>query len=404
MNVRILPSVPAGKAVTPASKSDAHRHLLASALADGVTELSSMPDCEDVRATEDILWALGAKTERRGECVCISPAGRERQTGAVLLPCRESAATARMAVPLALLRYPSVILHRAPSLANRPFETFISMFSRQDVKISENGNDLQISGELAPGRFCDLGSVSSQFASGLLFALPYLESDSTIETEGLVSRGYFLWTLDVLSRFGVEYFKSGDSFKIPGRQIFRAGSFQIRPDATAAAYLAALSKDGTVIPSGPLSSIQPDSVYPSLFSRIRTEKMPKIDVFETPDLAPALISLACRLHGAVLTGTGRLQTKESSRGQAMAEELRKCGVELICEEDRIIIPPTGPKAPRTKISAHGDHRIAMAMAGVLADVGGVLEGAECVGKSFSAFWQTSSSVGLHIITEKEETL
>ena len=121
---------------------------------------------------------------------------------------------------------------------------------------------------------------------------------------------------------------------------------------------------------------------------------PTIDITDCPDLGPVLISCAALCNGAVLRGTKRLKIKESDRGIAMQTELSKFGVDIIVDEDEIIIPKTEIKAPKEILNCHNDHRIAMSLAVICSKVGGTLENARCVNKSYPEFFDDIKTLGV----------
>ncbi|MBO7404847.1 MAG: 3-phosphoshikimate 1-carboxyvinyltransferase, partial [Clostridia bacterium] len=261
-----------------------------------------------------------------------------------------------------------------------------------------------VSGPLLPGEFTVRGDVSSQFITGLLFALPKLRGKSRLRIlPPLVSRPYLDVTLAVLEAFGVRIGREDETtFRIEGNQAFRPADLTVEGDFSNAAYLDAFRLFGWKMTVGnlPTLSAQGDRVYREYFEAIE-KGCPTLDVTDTPDLAPVLMALGAAIHGVRLTGTSRLKLKESDRGTAMAAELAKFGAAVEAEEDRIFVPPAPLHAPHATLSSHNDHRIVMALSLLSAEYGGEIEGAEAVNKSYPDYFDALRSLGVGV--EMRET-
>lgn len=196
MNMTIFPSQPHGTVVVPPSKSMAHRMLICAALAHGESVVAGVDLSEDIAATVDCLRALGAEITVDGSTVTVR--GGFPVTRGVL-PCRESGSTLRFLIPLCLLGGGGV-LQGSPRLMERPLTVYEELFS-----LCRTENGVTVSGNLSAGTYRVAGNVSSQFLTGLLFALPLLTGDSRIEsTTPLESESYLHLTLSALRLFGVE--------------------------------------------------------------------------------------------------------------------------------------------------------------------------------------------------------
>ena len=402
MKVRIFPSLAKGTLSAPPSKSFAHRYLIASALCPGESKLRPIDFSEDILATIDCLQALGAKITPFADGVLVRGVGTQFSAEKTLC-CRESGSTLRFLIPLCLLTGETFALKGEERLLERPLSVYEALCRDKGFFFEKTEDTVTLSGKLTPGEYSLPGDISSQFITGLLFALATLEGDSTLKVLGrFESRSYVQITLSVLAKFGVKIRETEDGFFVPGGQKFTPGEYGVEPDLSNAAFLEAFSYlGGQVFLEGlPENSLQGDGVYGAHFKAL-SKGFCALDIADTPDLAPILMAFAALFHGAKLTSTNRLAIKESDRGKVMAEELEKCGVKVLVEENSITVPGGCVTAPKKEISSHNDHRIAMAMAVVLSKVGGVISGAQAVKKSFPSFFETIETLGIQV--EKNET-
>jgi 3-phosphoshikimate 1-carboxyvinyltransferase len=254
-------------------------------------------------------------------------------------------------------------------------------------------------GPLASGEFRVPGNVSSQFISGLLFALPLLSGDSTVRiTPPCESRPYIDLTVTALAAFGISVSWLDDyTLRIAGNQAYRAGEIDVEGDYSGASYLAALDAlggDVTVEGLRP-DSLQGDRAYERYFPML-LRGTPTIHIGDCPDLGPTLFAVAAARHGAVFTGTARLRIKESDRAAVMAEELAKFGTTVSVNEDSVVVYPSDFHAPSAPLYGHNDHRIVMALSVLCTLTGGVIEGAEAVAKSFPDFFEKLAALGISV--------
>jgi 3-phosphoshikimate 1-carboxyvinyltransferase len=254
-----------------------------------------------------------------------------------------------------------------------------------------------VCGELRGGEFVVRGDVSSQFLTGLLFALPLCREDSVLRIlPPLHSRPYLDLTLQALAAFGVRAtWEDALTLRIPGGQAYGAADAAVEADCSNAAFFAALPLLGhdVTVTGLPAETLQGDRVFADYFRSLEQGR-PTLPLHDCPDLGPILMALAAARNGAVLTGTARLRDKESDRGAAMAEELAKLGAEVTVTEDSIEIEPCALHAPTVPLSAHGDHRVAMALCTLLTKTGGILDGAEAVRKSDPDYFLRMRALGL----------
>ncbi len=397
MNIRIEPGVAAGTVTAPPSKSMAHRLLICAGLSEGVSRIAGIAPNEDVLATIDCLNALGANCALSGDTVTVKGVDPLKAAPKTPLCCRESGSTLRFFIPLALLSGEKTDFTGSDTLLSRPLGVYTDLCEKQKLSFSRENGGVTVKGPLRPGTFDIPGDISSQFITGLLFALPLLEEDSVIRLIPPVeSRSYIELTLSALLAFGIDaHWQDHNTLTIPGNQRYRAADKTVEGDYSGAAFFGALSMLNSEIEITGLDpdSLQGDRVYTRHLAAIAAGK-PTIDITDCPDLGPVLFAAAAAKHGATFTGTRRLKIKESDRTAAMAEELKKFGTAVTVNEDSVIIDPVGFHRPDTPLAGHNDHRIVMSLAVLLTLTGGEIEGAEAVRKSFPDFFNKLSA--LHI--------
>lgn len=401
MTVTFLPSKPRGSVEAPPSKSMAHRLLLCAGLAIGEKTVHGVAPSEDILATVDCLRALGVTCVLRGGDAILT--GYTPHCGAegAVLPCRESASTLRFFLPLCLFGPPITLTGSARLLA-RPLDVYRQLCERQGIRFAQTDTSVTVRGALSPGQFRLPGDVSSQFVSGLLFALPGLDGDSVVRLRPpVVSRSYINMTMAALRAFGVETrWTDRETIAVPGRQYYA-----FRPDVTvegdwsnAAPFLAL----GVEVTGLDADSLQGDRVCTEFF-RLLDAGRATLDLTDCPDLAPVLMAYAAMRRGGTFTGTHRLRFKESDRGAAMAQELAKFGVDVAVGWDEITVEG-GLRAPSETLDGHGDHRVVMALSVLCARTGGTIAGAEAVRKSFPDFFEKLRLAGVRLEYGKESTL
>lgn len=397
MTVIIHPGAPVGSVAAPPSKSMAHRLLLCAGLAEGESHISGVQFSEDVAATLDCLRALGADWQQEGGALRVTGADPRRFDGASPLPCRESGSTLRFFLPLCLLSGSPARLTCAGRLPERPMTVYENLCRARGLDYARAGASISVRGPLRPGVFSLPGDVSSQFVSGLLFALPALDGDSEIVlTPPVESRSYIELTLAALRAFGVQAGWAGETcLHVSGNQRYAPRDLRVEGDWSNAAFFRAL--DVPVEGLDP-ESLQGDRVCETYFDQIRRGE--PCDLRDCPDLGPVLFAYAALHGGGRFTGTARLRLKESDRAAAMAEELVKCGVDTLLEENAFTVLPGQLRAPRETLEGHNDHRIVMALSVLCARVGGRIRGAEAVRKSFPDFFDRLGGLGIEVINDE----
>lgn len=398
MKLRILPGRAHGTIAAPPSKSAAHRLLLAAALARGESRIHGISESEDMQATLGCLPALGATFSRDGTTVTVSGGGEPPALRC--FPCGESGSTLRFCMPLALTGGEAVF-EGTDRLFARGVGVYETAFAGKGISMIKATKRITLRGVLPPGDYEIPGNVSSQFATGLLFALPRLAGESTLTVRPPVeSRPYIDLTVDILGRFGVVIHEIAPGvFRFSGGQFYMPGEHTAEGDWSNAAPLLAMAElGGRVCVTGlDGNSRQGDRVFPALAEKLRVPGS-EIDVSACPDLAPMLFALAALQHGGAFTGTSRLRIKESDRAGSMKEELARCGVQVEIGENRVTVSG-GAHAPQTPFSAHNDHRVVMALSLLCARFGGEIEGAEALNKSYPTYAADLRRLGLEVQDE-----
>ncbi len=396
MQIRISKATARGCVTAPPSKSMAHRMLIAAAMAEGESRISGISDCEDVSATLDCLAALGVQCRRRGNTVTLRGIDFASADPKEPLFCRESGSTLRFLLPLCLLSGKEITLGGAPSLMRRPMTLYAELCRARGLAFVQEGNAITVQGRLPAGDYTLRGDVSSQFITGLLFALS-LAGESRIHIQPpLESRSYIDLTLAAMNAFGVGAVWENDlTLYIPANAGYTAQSCRVEGDYSGAAFLEAFNLLGGDVTLRGLTdtSLQGDRVYRKHYAALQ-KGYAEIDLGDCPDLGPILFALAAACHGGRFTGTRRLRIKESDRAEAMRQELAKFGARVTVNEDSVTVEPCALHDPREVIEAHNDHRIVMSAAVLCSMTGGSIKGAEAVRKSYPDFFDDLRALGV----------
>ena len=398
MTINISPGSLRGSIKAPPSKSMGHRLLMAAGLSDGVSVIRGISDSEDMHATLDVLRALGADCQKQGDVVTVRGID-PRHAPSATASCRECGSTLRFFIPVCLLSDANITLSGSPRLFARPLGIYEDICRDQGLGFDRREAEVSLRGTLRAGDFHIRGDVSSQFISGLLFALPLCEGDSTLSLiPPIESRSYIDMTLSALATFGIRAeWHDEQTLLIPGGQSYRATDAAVEGDYSNAAFFLALRTLGmdVTVTDLPQSTQQGDRVCVDYFAAL-SDGTPTLSIGNCPDLGPILMAVAAAKQGCVLTETARLKIKESDRGEAMARELAKLGVRVELSPDTITVYGGTLKAPKEPLFGHNDHRIVMALCTLLALVGGKIGGAEAVRKSLPDYFQLLKSLGSEI--------
>lgn len=396
MKVKIYKSTPKGTLYVPPSKSYSHRYLIAAMLANSNSKISNIYFSNDIMATLNCLSSFGCKYNIKDDSVIITSSNEV--VDKPIFDCFESGSTLRFLIPIALSKYDNVTFIGTEKLISRGIGVYEEIFKKQNIKIIKDKTSLTFKGHLKSGVFEVNGSISSQFITGLLFTLPLLDGDSIIKIiPPLYSKDYVDMTLDVLSRYKINYEVDGYLIKIKGNQTYIASDYSIEGDYSNAAFLMAFNYLGGNINVLGLneSSLQGDKVFVEYFKKLNEENA-TLDISNCIDLGPVLMVFAAIKHGAKFTGTSRLKIKESDRALAIKEELNKVGINVLILEDEVIVYKSTLLKPTSEFNSHNDHRIAMAlsMLSVYFDIN--INNAEAINKSYPHYFKELKKVGVKI--------
>ena len=417
--VKLDPSDLKGNIKIPPSKSLCHRAIICACLSEGESVIEDFVMSEDMVATIGGMRVLGASIEEQPDMQQgnsrLKITGGCRKT-ADYIDCIESGSTIRFLIPLALLDRGRITFDGRGKLKTRPLGIYKKIFDAQGIKyIHENDTlPLTVEGMLKSGEYELEGNISSQFITGLMFALPLLKGDSriTVTTE-LESKGYVDLTLDMLRRYGIEI-ENRDyrEFMIKGNQKYSRTDYRVEGDFSQAAFwiVAATIGNGLECNNLNLESLQGDRVILDIVREMGGRFEAKgdtlsvlksdtrgtvIDASQCPDLVPVLAVLASVSHGQTrIINAARVRIKESDRLRAISEELRKLGADIEELEDGLIINGV-QKLRGAEVDSWNDHRIAMALAvaSTRCESPVTIRNSSAVNKSYPGFWKDFESLG-----------
>lgn len=419
MNIlELTPSKLSGKINTPPSKSISHRAIICAALSEGQSKLQNVLVSDDIEKTIDGMKALGAEIVEIAEKnsinknYIINGGIHDREC---MIDCKESGSTIRFLIPISLSKHRKVKFIGSGRLSERPLDTYYQIFDSQGIEyITENRKlPLKINGALKSGKYYLRGDISSQFISGLLFTLPLLEGNSSIDiTTQLESEDYIYMTIDMLKKFNVEIKYDTGVFYIEGNQKYKAADICVEGDFSQGAFWMVAGTLGAKIEleNMPLNSNQGDKVIIELINSMggniisdgdKLHISPakthgrKIDVSQCPDLVPILAVLAAVSEGSTeILNAGRLKLKESDRLEAITTELNKIGANIRAYDDKLYIEGVDRLTGGT-VEGWNDHRIVMALAiaSIVCENKLYIEGSEAVAKSYPSFWEDFKKLG-----------
>ena len=412
MTRTLLPGPRTGVIRIPASKSQAHRMLICAALSESPSHLILDGFSADIEATLQCLEALGARFTQEADGLSIIPI--ETRPAYAKLDAGESGSTLRFLLPVlgALGVRAEVRMHGR--LPERPLSPLWEVLEAHGMQLRQDGAVLHTDGQLCAGDYCLPGNVSSQFISGLLFALPLLGDDSTLTVTGaLQSARYVAMTEQALAAAGILTKKDGQVWQIGGEQRYGAPAVQaVEGDWSNAAFflcMGALSETGVTVTGLNPESLQADRAITELLTRFGAELAVSgdaitvrhgalhgitLDAGPIPDLIPVVSCLAALCDGETrIENAARLRLKESDRLQSTAALLSSLGGSVRELPDGLVISGRARLSGGTA-DACGDHRIAMSAAMAACGCAGPVTvlGSECVAKSYPAFWEGFASL------------
>lgn len=418
MRARITPAkIDSGNITIPPSKSLAHRAIICACLAPGRSVISNIDYSVDIRATIEGMRHLGASIKEDKDTLFIDGIEAFQYDGDVV-NCHESGSTLRFFLPLFSLTGKRATFSGSKRLIERPQNVYEMLFQEQGIDFVRTYPNIIIDGRLKPGELTLKGNVSSQFITGLLFALPLLEADSKIHIEPpFESRSYVDLTIQMLKRFQiiVEY-EDAYTLAIKGNQQYQPTDVLVEGDYSQLVFWASLGVlNHSVETHGlDLHSLQGDKktidIFQSMNAGIKvlddgyqfcpgTLNGTVIDLNDCPDLGPMLFALATQANGkTTFQNAGRLRIKESDRIEAMETELKKLGCSISSTFGTVTI--TGPVKLQGNVTLHGhnDHRIVMALSilATIADEPITIDDAQAISKSYPGFFKDLASCGIFI--------
>ncbi len=416
MNVSVSCKNPRGKVRAIPSKSIAHRALICAALSEVPTELVCDAMSQDIDATVRCIEALGARVERKGGSIFVARQDIRKKAS---LNCGESGSTLRFLIPVAAALDSEISFSGSGRLPSRPISPLLKTLAENGAEFEYDETlPLVMRGGLESGVFKIPGDISSQFISGLIFALPLLSGDSEIQITGKVESGKYIdMTLDVVSRFGIEALRSENKIYIKGNQTYTTpGRFSVEGDWSNAAFWAALgafSEEGITCNGVNIKSVQGDCEILDILERFGAKVTKgqgsfsvkrgalsgtEVNAAEVPDLVPIISVVASVADGkTVISNVGRLRIKESDRIATTEAMIKNLGGQISANDDEICIIGKS-RLSGGKVFSENDHRIAMSAAVAAAVSAGevTIFGAEAVRKSYGNFFEEYEKLGCNI--------
>lgn len=391
--VKIKNAILNGSVVIPPSKSAAHRALLCSFLAGGGTVSPIIPS-KDMQAMQQAISAL--------------------ENDDKIVDCIESGNTLRFVIPVAAALGKSVIFVGSGRLPERPLETFLELLPKHNIKCTSNGRlPLSIEGKLTAGKYEIAGNISSQYISGLLFALPILDGDSEIVlTTRLESKPYIDLTIKVMRDFGVEVQETESGYLVRGNQQYKTRDYIVESDWSQAAFFlvgGAVGKS-VALKGLDMNSVQGDKAIVDILKKFGADieikeneiisrkaelKGIKVDVSDIPDTVPALAVAAAYANGRTeIAGGERLRFKESDRIESVVSNLKRLGADVTETSDGMIING-GKKLKGAELLGYNDHRIVMAFSIAALFAGGetIITEANSINKTYPSFFEDYNRIG-----------
>ncbi|MCQ2590746.1 MAG: hypothetical protein MJ179_10015 [Treponema sp.] len=394
-----------GSCFAPPSKSMDHRYLIAAALSSQKTTVKNIAYSQDIKATLQCLNSMGIDFTANKDSIDFSGNNKSIESDEITFDCNESGSTLRFFIPIALTLNKKAKFLGSETLIHRPMTVYEDICKQQNISFGIEGNSIKTEGTLKADTFIIPGNISSQFITGLLFALPLLCGDSVLKIKNkFESRSYVEMTLMVLKEFGIEVkWLNKKTLFIKGNQKYNSTESTVEGDYSNTAFFEAFNTlDGNVTIEGLREdSLQGDKVYVEYYKAL-CKKKAHLDISNCPDLGPILFVVAALHNGGIFKGTKRLQIKESNRGVVMQQELSKFGVDMKVYNNKIVINKSQIHSPTQIIDGHNDHRIVMSMVTMLSQTGGRIEGIQAVRKSLPDYFIRIKKLGIQFQTENEE--
>ena len=413
--VKITPTKLKGVIQVPPSKSLAHRAIICASLAKGVSRIDNIEYSKDIQATIKAMKSLGTKIKEYENYLIIDGTTTYTKQNSEI-DCEESGSTLRFMVPISIVEENKVHFIGRGNLGKRPLDTFYEIFERQDIGYMYKRDilDLYVIGKLKPDHYLIPGNISSQFITGLLFALPLLKGDSIIEiTSTLESKGYIDLTLQMLEQYGIKIINNDyKSFVIMGNQEYQAHNYRVEADFSQAAFylVAGAIGNDVVLTDLNLNSLQGDKatldILDSMGAKINVVSdgikvigenlsATQVDASQCPDVIPVVtVALALAQGKSEVINAKRLRIKECDRIIATRSQINELGGLVVEQPDSMTIKGVNEFNGGT-CSSYADHRIAMmlAIAATRCNQPVIIDNMECVEKSYPSFWEDYQSLG-----------
>lgn len=411
MNLKMYPCSLKGNVKVPASKSITHRYLICAAFSNGKSEVHNPLICDDTLATISVLKQLGAKFKFSKDRIIVKGCGipkiKDRK-----ITILESATTLRMLLPLLVLFSSKLTITSTKRLVDRIYTS--DLFSLRGFNFQRKDHSVTINGKLEDKNLVLSGKITTQLISGILIALPYLEEDTTLKiTDITFDNPYLALTLDAMKKYGIKYEIDKDLIKVGKKQkyisrdtfveadysngaVWLVASYFHREISITGLNLDSLQGDGKIVDYMKAMGIE-FSFFNNTFTYNSGEIKPiNLNVNETPDLAPILVSLASKALGTlIIRGTGKLKYKESNRKLAIMEVINNLGGKVSVDGDDIIIQGTNRLTGGVTIDSYNDHRIVMATA-ILSTIclnPVIIKDFQVVNKSYPEFFTDLAKLG-----------
>ena len=413
--VKIIPTKLKGVVQVPPSKSLAHRAIICASLAKGVSRIDNIEYSKDIQATIKAMKSLGTIIEEFENYLIIDGTTTFTKQNSEI-DCEESGSTLRFMVPISIVEENKVHFVGRGNLGKRPLDTFYEIFERQNIgyMYKKDVLDLYVIGKLKPDHYIIPGNISSQFITGLLFALPLLKGDSIIEiTSTLESKGYIDLTLQMLSQYGIKIINNDyKSFVVMGNQEYQAHDYRVEADFSQAAFylVAGAIGNDVVLTDLNLNSLQGDKATLSILEamgakinvvsdgiKVTGENLSatQVDASQCPDVIPVVsVALALAQGKSEFINAKRLRIKECDRIIATSSQLNELGGSVVELSDSMTIRGVS-EFVGGNCSSFADHRIAMmlAIAATRCNQSVIIDNMECVEKSYPSFWEDYQSLG-----------
>ncbi len=400
MNIVIEPKPLSGSVKVPPSKSISHRALICAALSKGESVIKNVLECEDTDATIDALTALGAEFRTEGEYTYVK--GITAPPAKAEINCHESGSTLRFIIPIAAALGVEATFNGSGKLPTRPITPYIEEFKNHGVEFLSEVMPYHIRGKLTAGQFRVTGDISSQFITGLMFALPLIDGGGTIVlTSPLQSKPYADITVQCMKEFGVETLEFNGNYSVKGIQEYVPSMFNVEPDCSQAAFFAVANQLGSnveILDMNPASVQGDKAIFDIIDNMIKIGDNYSgfdVDASNIPDLVPVLTVLAAFADGTShIRGCKRLRIKESDRLESISTVLNSLGANVSVINDELEI--VGVKELSGGVcSSFNDHRITMslAVASQRCTAPLTITDAECVAKSYPTFFEDFRLLG-----------